>query len=184
MAYDFSSLDKKITDTKDWLSREYQSLRTGRASAALLDAVQVNAYGTRTPLNQVGSVSVEDARTLRVVPWDASLVKEIEKSITEEDLGVGVGADDAGVRITFPELTSDRRTEFVKMAKAKLEEARTAIRGGRDDAWNEIQKLEKDGEISEDEKFNLKEDMQGRVDAANTEMDKLFAIKENEILNK
>lgn len=184
MAYDFSELDTKLTDAKEWLTREFQGLHTGRASTSLLDGVQVNAYGSRTPLKQVGSITVEDARTLRVVPWDASLVKEVEKAITEADFGVGVGSDASGVRVTFPELTTERREEFVRFAKAKLEEARTAVRKARDDTWNAIQNQEKEGEISEDEKFTAKETMQGKVDACNNSLEQLFDTKEKEILEK
>ena len=184
MAYDFSQLDTKVNSTVEWLRGEFQGLRTGRASAGLLDGVQVNAYGTRTPLNQIASISVEDARSLRIVPWDAGLVKEVEKAITDADLGVGVGSDAAGVRVTFPELTTERRGEFVKMAKEKLEEARTTIRSARDDTWNAIQKMEKDGEMSEDEKFTAKDEMQKKVDSGNNEMEALFSAKESEILEK
>lgn len=184
MEYDFSQVDAKITSTKEWLLGEYQALRTGRANSSLLDSVQVNAYGTNTPLKQLGSVSVEDARTLRIVPWDVELIKEIEKAITDQDLGVGVGSDNAGVRVTFPELTSERRAEFVKMAGAKLEEARIAIRKARDESWNDIQAKEKEGEISADEKYTSKDDLQKKTDAANMSLEQLFNSKESEILNK
>lgn len=184
MPYDFSELDQKLAGTQEWLSTEYKGLRTGRATPALLEGVRVNAYGSSTPLKQVASVNVEDARTLRIAPYDASLVKEVEKAIASEDLGVGTSADDQQVRVSFPELTEERRKEFVKVAKQKLEEARTAVRQARDEIWNDVQEQERDGTITEDDKYTLKEDMQKRVDAANEKLETSFKQKEDEILNK
>ena len=106
MTYDFSSLKNKIKETEEWLARELSGVRTGRATPALLDGVKPEAYGTRTALRELASVSVEDARTLRVIPWDRGLLKAIEKGITDADLGVGVSTDEQGLRVSFPELTS------------------------------------------------------------------------------
>ncbi len=179
--YDFSQLKNKIEETKDWLKQEYQGIRTGRAAPALLDNIQVESYGTMMPLNQVANVGVEDARTLRVAPYDASQVKDIEKAVTEANLGVGISADSAGVRVTFPELTAERRDTLMKLAKDKLEEGRVSLRGARDDAWSEIQKREQDGEMSEDEKFTNKEEMEKIIKEANDELDALLEKKEKEI---
>ena len=184
MAYDFSSFDTKATGAVEWLTREYQALRTGRANAALLDSVSVSAYGTATPLKQIGSVTVEDARTLRVVPWDASLVKEVEKAVTAGDFGVGVGSDATGVRVTFPELTTERRTEFVKIAKSKLEEARIVVRAARDLTRSDILEKEKAGEMPEDEKFANMEELQKKVDSTNAALERHFDSKEDEIMNR
>lgn len=181
MAYDFKPLDTKLAGAKEWLSREYQGLRTGRATPAILDGIMVSAYGSQMPLKQVATVGVEDARSLRVQAFDQGLVKDIEKAITAADLGVGVGSDAAGVRVTFPELTGERREQLVKLAKAKLEDARTTVRQGRDDCWKDIQAQEKEGSMSEDEKFRLKDEMQKKVDAANDELEKLFDKKEQEM---
>ena len=179
--YDFSTLKNKIEETKDWLKDEFKSIRTGRAAPALLDGIQVESYGAMMPLNQVANVGVEDARTLRVAPYDASAVKAIEKAITEANLGVGVSADSAGVRITFPELTSDRRATLIKLAKDKLEDAKVSLRGARDDTWSDLQKKEKEGEISEDEKFTSKEEMEKIIKEGSASLDELFAKKEVEI---
>ena len=184
MAYDFSSFDTKAAGAKEWLMREYQGLRTGRANAGLLDSVQVNAYGSLTPLKQISSITVEDARTLRVVPWDASLVKEVEKAITAADFGVGVGGDATGVRVTFPELTTERRAEFVKMAKGKLEEARIAVRGARDVTRGDILEKEKNAEMGEDDKFAASDELQKKVDAINNELENMFEAKEEEITSR
>jgi len=181
MAYNFIELKEKVADAKEWLTKEFQGLRTGRATPAILDAVQVESYGSRVPINQVGSVSVEDARTLRVSVWDPAQIKEIEKAITDANLGVGVSSDEKGVRVSFPELTSDRRSQIVKIAKDKLEHAKVSIRTARDDVRQAILKQEKDGEMGEDDKFRALEDMQKIVDDGNKELEAMAERKETEI---
>jgi ribosome recycling factor len=181
MAYDFSNLKKKIAETEDWLKKEFSGVRTGRATPALLDNIKVDSYGSRLPLNQVGTVGVEDARTLRVSPWDASQVKEVEKAITVANLGVSVAVDDRGIRVSFPELTSERRESLMKLAKTKVEDAKITLRGARDEVWNDIQRKEKEGEMGEDEKFRSKEDMQKLIDAGNKSFEELLKKKEVEI---
>ena len=181
MAYDFNALDTKLAAGKEWLSREYKSLRTGRASPAILDGVKVSAYGSMMPLNQTASIGIEDARTIRVQPFDASIAKDIEKGITAADLGLGVTADGTVIRVTFPDLTTERRQEMVKIAKGKLEEARATVRVARDECWKDIQEKEKNSELTEDDKFRLKEEMQKKVDAANDDMEKAFEAKEKEM---
>lgn len=179
--YDFKEIQTKITEGEEWLRKEYQGLRTGRATPTLLDAIQVESYGSRMPLNQVANIGVEDARTLRITPWDASQIKEIEKAITNANFGVGVATDEKGIRISFPELTSDRRESIIKIAKEKLEDARQSLRGFREDTWGEIQDKEKAGEVSEDEKFTAKEELQKHVDTGNSALEELFKKKEAEI---
>jgi ribosome recycling factor len=181
MAYDFKPFEKRIAEIQDRATKELAGVRTGRAAPAILDSVQVESYGARMSISQVANVSVEDARTLRIAPWDASQVKEIEKAITVANLGLSVGSDERGIRVSFPELTSDRRTQLLKLAKEKIEESRTMLRSARDDVWNDIQKKEKDGAMSEDDKFRGKEDMQKRVDAANAKFDEMLERKEKEI---
>lgn len=181
MAYDFSKLKEKITDTETWLKKEFQGIRTGRAAPALLDNIQVESYSSRVPLNQVGNVGVEDARTLRVSVWNVEQVKDVEKAITDANLGVGVTPDGGGVRVTFPELTSERRDTLIKLSKDKLEEARISLRSERDSVWSDIQKQEKDGEMSEDEKFSYKDEMQKLIDEGNKMLEVLGDKKEDEI---
>jgi ribosome recycling factor len=181
MEYDFSELKTNLDGTSEWLQKEYQGLRTGRATPTLLDTIQVDAYGSRSPLKQVASVSTEDARTLRVSPYDSSLTKDVERAIVAADLGVGTSVADTSIRITFPELTSDRREEIIKVAKHKLEEARKTLRSHRDDIWSDIQKKEKESEITEDEKFRLKDELQKLVYEANNKLEFLFNKKEQEI---
>jgi len=181
MAYDFKGFEKKIADITERLGKELSGVRTGRAAPAILDGIQVESYGTRMPISNVANISVEDARTLRIAPWDMSQAKEIEKAITVANLGLSVSMDEKGVRVFFPELTAERRTGLLKLAKEKLEEIRTQLRMARDEVWNDIQKQEKDGAMSEDDKFRNKEEMQKRVDAANKKFDEALERKEKEI---
>jgi len=181
MTYDFSDLKVAVSESEEWLRKEFSGLRTGRATPTLLDGIVVEAYGAKTPLPQIGAVSVEDARTLRISVWDQSLIKDVEKAITNANLGVGVSSDEKGVRVSFPELTSERREQLVKLAKERLEKARVSLRHARDEAWNDIQKKEKDGEIGEDDKFRFKEEMEKIVADGNKKLDDLAEHKEKEI---
>jgi ribosome recycling factor len=181
MPFDLKPFEQKAAAAREWLAREYRGLRTGRASPAILDGLLVSAYGSTVPLKQVGNIGVEDARTLRIQPYDASLIKDIERSIAAANLGVGTSADSSSVRVSFPALTAERRQEFVKLAKQKLEEARTTLRIARDEAWKEIQEKERKSELTEDDKFSLKDELQGKVDKANEELEKAFEAKEKEM---
>ena len=181
MAYNFSELKKKTNEVKERLLKEYQSVRTGRATPALLDSVRVSSYGATIAINQIAAISVEDAKTLRVSPWDASQVKEIEKAVTDAGLGVPVSSDDKGVRVSFPELTSERRAQLLKVVKDKLEQARISLRVLRDDTWEDIQKREKSKEFGEDEKFRYKEEMEKLVKKGGEAFTELAERKEHEI---
>ncbi len=181
MAYDFSTLKKQITETEEWLTRELTAVRTGRATPALLDGVKPEAYGARTPLRDVASTSIEDARTIRVVPWDKSLTKAIEKAVTEADLGVGVSTDDEGLRISFPELSSERRVQLTKLAGDKTEQARVTLRGHRTDALKALEASEKEGGMGEDEVKRLKGEVQKMIDTANESLEAVLKRKEEEI---
>lgn len=180
MAYDFSGLKNHIKETEDWLARELSGIRTGRATPTLLDSVKADAYGSRMPLKEVGSISVEDARTLRIIPWDKGLVKAIEKGITDANLGIGVSVDDQGLRVSFPELSSERRAQLTKLAGEKTEQARITLRGHRTDAIKEIDALEKEG-MSEDQAKRDKAELQKLIDAGNDALAKLLERKEQEI---
>ena len=181
MAYDFTSLKNKIKETEEWLARELSGVRTGRATPTLLDTVKPEAYGTRTALRELANVSVEDARTLRVIPWDKSLTKAIEKGITDADLGVGISTDDQGLRISFPELTSERRTQLSKIAGDKTEHAKVTLRSHRTDALKTLDVAETAGGIGEDEVKRLKAEIQKLVDAGNESLAKTLEKKETEI---
>ncbi len=181
MAYDFKPFEKRIAEITEQLAKEMAGIRTGRAALGILDDITIESYGSQMPVNQVATISVEDPRTIRVAPWDASQIKEIEKAVTVANLGVSVGSDEKGVRIFFPEPTGERRIELVRLAKERLEEIRKELRAAREAVWSELQQLEKDGLISEDEKFRGKDDMQKRVDAANAAFEATFERKEKEI---
>ena len=174
-------IKSKLDELGTWLSGEYAAIRTGQATPALLDSIKVESYGSMMPLNQVGSIGVEDARTLRIAPWDVSQIAMIEQALQEANLGVSVATDSAGVRAIFPELTSERREQLLKLAKSKLEDARIRVRGVRDEVMKTLDKLEKDGECSEDEKFAKKEAIQDEVEVANKSFDTLFQKKETEL---
>ena len=181
MAYDFSKLKTQIKETEEWLARELSGVRTGRATPTLLDGVKPEAYGTRTPLRELASVSVEDARTLRIIPWDKSITKNIEKGITDADLGVGLATDDQGLRISFPELTSERRTQLSKIAGDKTEAAKVTLRSHRTDALKALDAAEAAGGIGEDEVKRLKAEIQKLIDTGNESFAKVLERKETEI---
>jgi ribosome recycling factor len=181
MAYNIKTFISRGEEIVKWLEKEFTGIRTGRATPSLLDSVQVESYGMRVPVQHVGSVSVEDPRTLRITVWDKGAIKSVEKAIMEADLGVSAVVDGSGLRIIFPELTGERRAQLLKIAKAKLEEARVSIRGARDESVKAIDAAEKAKEISQDEKFTIKEDLQKHVDAFNASLEDHYALKEKEI---
>lgn len=162
------------------LKRDLASIRAGRASAGLLDRVQVEYYGTMTPVNQLAGITVPDARTLLVQPWDKSAISAIEKAIMKSDLGLTPTNDGNVIRITIPMLTEERRMELVKLTRKSGEEAKVAIRNVRRDANDECKKLEKT-EISEDESRRMQEEIQKLTDRYIAEVDKLVAAKEKDI---
>lgn len=182
MSYNFSSFKQSISELEEWLKKEFAVIRTGRANISVLDGVLVEMYGSRMPINQLATISTEDVRVIRVVPWDKSSGKEIEKAITMANLGLSVTVDDKGLRIIFPELTSDRRVSFVKMAKQKLEDAKVTLRNEREKVIKDIDNKQKEGQISEDDKFRLKNDLQKIVDEAGKNLEAIFVKKEKEIL--
>ena len=179
--YDFSTIKTSIEETNNHYKEELSSIRTGRAIPALLDGIKVDSYGTKVPINQVGSVTAEDARTLRVSPWELDQVNQIEQAIREADLGVSLSSYEKGVRVCFPELTSERREQLIKLTNTKLEDARITLRRHREDIWGIIQKQQKDGEISEDEKFTAKDDMEKIVKEGNEGLEELAKKKELEL---
>ncbi len=181
MAYDFSKLKENIKETEEWLARELSGVRTGRATPTLLDGVKPEAYGTRTPIRELANISVEDARTLRIIPWDKDLLKVIEKGITDADLGISVSTDDQGLRVAFPELTSERRTQLSKIAGDRTEQAKVTLRSHRTDAIKALDAAEKEGGMGKDEAARLKTEIQKFIDVGNEELAKTLEKKEAEI---
>lgn len=183
MLYDFSKLKNKIKEIEEWLKKEYTGVRTGMAAPALLDNVVVESYGSRMGIKELASVSIEDARSLRVSPWDSSQIVSIEKAISLANLGVSIRVDEKGLRVLFPELTTERRQSLIKIANSKLEEARVSLRSARDEVWNEIQDREKEGGMGEDDKFRLKIEMQKIIDDANKKLEEVAEKKDKEIMS-
>jgi len=181
MTYNFTPLKEKTKEINNWLKKEFSKLRTGSASIALLDDIKIENYGSLSPLNQVANLAVEDARTIRISPWDSTQIPEIEKTLRNASLGVAVMADSQGVRISFPQLTGESRQALIKTAKDKLEKAKISLRIERDKIWEDIQAQEKLNEISQDDKFQLKEEMQKIIDNASQELTEIFNKKEKEI---
>ncbi len=173
--------EKRLKDVIEFLQKEFVAIRTGQATPALLDSVKVESYGTYMPIQQIGSIGVEDARTLRISTWDATQIPAIERAIRDSDLGVSVSTDSAGLRVIFPDLTAERRQQIVKIAKTKLEDARVSVRAVRDDAMKEIEASLKAGDITEDDKHNMREQVQKSVDLTNRTLEAVFEKKEEEI---
>lgn len=181
MIFNITDFDTRGVEVIHWLEKEFSSIRTGQATPMLLDLVMVESYGAKVPLQQVGTVSVEDAKTLRISIWDQSVVKEVERAITEADLGVSVAIDDSGLRVIFPDLTSERRDQLLKVAKVKSEEARVSLRGARDESVKFIEGQQKSGDMTEDEKFTAKDEIQKGIDTFNKTVEEMYGRKETEI---
>ena len=164
------------------LRREYSSLRAGRATPALLDKVNVDYYGTPTPVNQVANVSVPEARMITIQPWEKTMLGAIEKAILKSDLGLTPNSDGTIIRLNIPQLTKERRTELAKTIGKKAEDARVAVRNIRRDANDAIKKLEKEKVATEDDSKKAQEDMQKVTDKYIKEIDNTMAAKEKEIM--
>ena len=164
------------------LSRELATIRAGRANASLLDKVSVDYYGAPTPVNQLAGVSVPEARLLDIQPYDKSILGEIEKAILKSDLGLNPSNDGSVIRIAIPALTEERRKELVKLVKKEAEEAKVGIRNIRRDGNDDLKKLEKNGEITEDELRGYTDDIQKVTDAHIQKVDEVAKDKEKEIM--
>ncbi len=184
MTFQFTTFDQAITAAHDFLVAEYRAIQTGRATPQVLDLVQVEQYGSRVPLPHCASISIEDPKTLRVAPWDKSLIRDMEKAINDADLGLSVSSDDGGLRVHFPQLTGETREKLVRVLKERLEEARVRVRAAREEANKEIEALAKQGEYGEDDKNRFKEEVQKRVDSANQKLEDRFKDKEKEVLGE
>lgn len=179
--FDFSELKEKSKEVESWLAKELSAIRTGRATSAILDFVQVEAYGSKMSIKELANIMMEDAKTIRLEPWDLSVGKSIEKAIGTSNLGLSVAPFDKGLRIIFPELTAERREQFIKVAKGQLEEAKASLRNLRDKTGKAIEEKEKAGGMGEDDKFRLKEDMQKIIDESNKKLEEMVNKKELEI---
>ena len=174
--------DERMLKTIEVVKANYASVRAGRANAAVLDRIQVEYYGTPTPLNQVAAISSPDPRTLVIQPWDNSLLKAIEKAIQTSDLGINPQNDGRVLRLAFPQLTEERRKELTKQVKKYGEEGKVAVRNIRRDAMDEIKKKTKKSEITEDDQKNLEKELQDLTDKRCKEIDELTAKKDKELM--
>ena len=174
--------EDKMKKALEALRREYSSLRAGRATPALLDKVNVDYYGTPTPVNQVANVSVPEARMITIQPWEKTMLGAIEKAILKSDLGLTPNSDGTIIRLNIPQLTKERRTDLAKTIGKKAEDARVAVRNIRRDANDAIKKLEKEKVATEDDSKKAQEDMQKVTDKYIKEIDNTMAAKEKEIM--
>ncbi|AQY51135.1 ribosome recycling factor [Listeria weihenstephanensis FSL R9-0317] len=172
----------KMTKSEQALQHQLGSIRAGRANASLLDRVSVDYYGAPTPINQVAGVSVPEARLLMISPYDKTALGDIEKAILKADLGIMPNNDGEVIRIAIPQLTEERRKELVKEVKKEAEDAKVAIRNVRRDANDDLKKLEKSGDITEDDLRNFTEDVQKLTDASIKKLDEIAKSKEEEIM--
>lgn len=173
--------DEKMKKAFEYLETDYAAIRAGRANPHVLDKLRVNYYGTPTPIQQVGNVTVPEARIIQIAPWEKSLLKEIEKAIQTSDIGINPTNDGNSIRLVFPELTEERRKDLVKEVKKKAEEAKVAVRNIRRDGNDAFKKLAKE-EVSEDQIKQLEEELQKLTDKYTKEIDALMDGKSKEIM--
>ncbi|MBR4016877.1 MAG: ribosome recycling factor [Oscillospiraceae bacterium] len=182
MNVDFSEYSKKMDKTLAHLAEEFDAVRAGRANPKVLDRISVEYYGQETPLNGVASISVADARTLVVQPWDAQLLKDIQKAIQSSDLGINPQNDGRVIRLIFPQLTEERRKELTKQVKKYAEDAKVAMRNIRRDGMDYVKKLKKNSEITEDDQKKAEKDLQDLLDKFIKKVDDTLALKEKELM--
>jgi ribosome recycling factor len=173
---------EKMNGALEALKKEFASIRTGRASLALLDGIAVDYYGTMTPLQQLASLSIPESRQIAIQPWEQRIIPEIEKAIMKSDLGLTPMNDGKMIRINIPVLTEERRKQLVKVTKKRAEDAKVAVRNVRRDANDELKKLEKEKHVSEDEVKKEQEEIQKVTDSFIKKVDEILAHKENEIM--
>ena len=177
-----NKLQQQMDKTIEALKHEFSTIRAGRANAQMLDKIRVDYYGTPTPINQVGSISVPEPRTLMINPWDKSAMKDIETAIRNSDLGLNPTNDGEVIRLNVPALTEERRKELCKQAKKASEDFKVRIRNERIDANDKLKKLEKEGEITEDDLKKAQDNVQKMTDKYIKEIDTLLDIKEKDIM--
>ena len=178
----YDKAQEKMDKTINALLNEYSAIRAGRASPAVLDRIQVEYYGSPTPINQMAAVSVPEPRTILIAPWDKNSLRDIEKAILTSDLGINPQNDGATLRLNFPPLTEERRKELVKGVYKYAEESKVAIRSIRRDALEKLKDMKKKSEITEDDLKNMEKKMQNLTDTFCKEIDTLSAKKDKEIM--
>ena len=181
MSADYKEYSDKMKKTTEVLAQQFASVRAGRANAAVLDQIQVDYYGSPTPIRQIANISIPDARTLTIQPWDGSTLKLIEKAIQISELGINPQNDGRIIRLLFPQLTEERRKELAKQVRKYGEEAKVAVRNIRRDAMDKFKKSQKKGEMTEDDLKDLEKETQKLTDDYIKEIDKLTEKKEKEL---
>ena len=179
---DFSEIESKMNKTVEVFKQNLSEVRAGRANPAILNKISVEYYGTPTPINQVAGISVPEARLIMIQPWDASILKDIEKAILASDIGINPNNDGKVIRLSFPELTEERRKELVKDIKKMAEESKVAVRAIRRDGIDKAKVMQKNSEITEDDLRGAEDTIQKLTDKKIEEIDKILADKEKEIL--
>ena len=177
-----STAKEKMQKSCAVYERDMQGLRAGRANPQLLDRIMVDYYGTPTPINQIGNISSPEPRLLVIAPWEAKMIPQVEKAIQKSDLGLNPSNDGKIIRLVFPELNEERRRDLTKVASKGAEETKVAIRSIRRDAIEQIKKLKKNSEITEDDQHDAEEKMQKLTDKAIKDVDEIYARKEKEIM--
>ena len=183
MSVDFKEYSRRMDKTLEHLAEEFGAVRAGRANAKVLDRISVEYYGSETPLNGVATISTPDARTLVIQPWDTTLLKEIQKAIQTSDLGINPQNDGRVIRLTFPQLTEERRKELAKQVKKYAEDAKVAMRNVRRDGMDYVKKLKKNSEITEDDQKKAEKDLQDLLDKMIKKADDATALKEKELMS-
>ncbi|MFZ5364592.1 MAG: ribosome recycling factor [Patescibacteria group bacterium] len=173
---------EEFDKAKEFFQNELSKVRTGRANPALVEGVFVEAYGTPTPLKQLATVTVPEARVLRIEPWDKSLLKPIETALSKLEIGASTSVDDQCVRATFPQLTEESRAKFTKMIAEKLEEAKVSVRQIRDKVKEDIEKAFKNSDITEDDRYDYRDGLDKHIESLNKELDELAEKKSKEIM--
>ena len=179
---DLDDIERRMDGAVNALRTEFAGLRTGRASVSLLEPIQVEAYGSRMPINQVGTISVPEPRMISVQVWDRSMTKAVEKAIRESDLGLNPQSDGQLIRVPLPDLSEERRAELVKVASKYAESARVAVRNVRRDGMDHLKKMEKDGDISQDDRRLYEDEIQELTDKHVKAIDEALASKEKDIM--
>lgn len=177
-----SKMEERMNKCIDALDRNFKTIRAGRANAAVLDKIQVEYYGTPTPINQMAAISTPDPRTLQIQPWDKTTLSDIERAINMSDLGINPQNDGSVIRLNFPPLTEERRRDLAKEVKKMAEEAKVAVRNCRRDGIDGIKALKKNNEITEDEQADGEKKIQKSTDKFVAEIDTMTAAKEQEIM--
>ena len=182
MTEELKIFEEKMQKSIDNLGENFNSIRAGRANPHVLDKIKVDYYGTPTPLQQVGNISVPEARIIQIAPWEKKMIKEIEKAINMSDIGINPTNDGSTIRLVFPELNEERRKDLAKQIKKYAEDAKVAVRNIRRDAMDTIKKLEKGGEFTEDDSKQAEKDIQKVTDKKIEDIDKMCDAKVKEIM--